>query len=146
MSKQEILLLLMVSTFVVSWVVGGVSLTKIAMEKRYPTKQFICSWIPYLQLFPIAKIIGINVGKLFFTLLSIGIVIVILDKTMISSIDSLGMNLIVSTIIYAFPSFYIWDKVAEKGGLDNHELLGYLTGLPITGVFAMPYIAWKGNW
>lgn len=153
MDKQEILGILLLSNAVCFWIIGGISFTKILLEKQESGFNIICSWLPVLNIIPTANIMEISIWELvknvFFIVIPIFIIEVIfiviagyLHSTLIMSITTFIGTFVAGSI----PYYYIWKQIAEKGSHSNSTTLGILSVLPITQVFAIPYIAWKGYW
>jgi len=146
MDKETIFIFLMISTVVIGWILSAICLTKILGEKNYGGWQILFAWIPFLSLIPVGKIIGMGFWRLFGVLFLIGFILGLVNQFLIFSIENEAVYLILTSIIYAWPGFYLWSKIARNGQHPNYNLLGLLAGLPIISVFTIPYITWGGNW
>ena len=145
---SNLLVFLVISNLVNLWLIAAISLTKILHERNESGWQILCAWIPLLAFIPVAKIMGMGFWKLFGILFLMTIVLKVVDGILLNILMPGGaiVYLILIVIIYIWPTWFIWSKIAEVGQHDNPDMLGILTGLPIAGVFAIPYIAWAGRW
>jgi len=146
----------MVSSALILWLFLSMCLVKIALTRRYSLIYMIMAFIPFLQLFTVAKIVNAYCTDLLGNLFVIGILSGFLLTALNSGIEEIMFNISDNTyhmlkfisiqIFYLPPSWYIWRKIAKEGKHKRPDLLGILTGIPMLEPFAAFYISWKGEW
>lgn len=142
---MDIILGVLIVSTIITFFIQPISLIKILSIQNQPLWKKILTPIPLLQFSPISSIMKISIWKLIGVILLIAIVFTI--SAIILENNALPIAGFLLRLIGAFSiRYYIFSTIAKEGNFADHQLLGLAASLPISEIFTIPYIAWKGRW